>query len=131
MGTPLGLIFGYLAGAQAGPEGYQKLRDAWQEIVASEEWKGLVATVTAFVQNTLERGGETLSEQLQATTSAEREIGQAWRRITGDGNLREAWTAISEPGALQHLLSSGMEVLGDVLEQGRAVLRETPPAGRA
>jgi len=130
MGTPLGFIFGYLAGAQAGPEGYQKLRDAWQEIVASEEWKGLVATVTAFVQNTLERGGETLSEQLQATTSTEGEIGQAWRRITGDGNLLEAWTAISESGALEHLLSSGMELLGDVLAQGKAVLRETPPAGR-
>ena len=127
----IGFIVGYVAGAQAGPEGYQKLRDAWQEIVASEEWRGLVATVTAFVQNGLARGEETLSEQLQATTSAEGEIGQAWRRITGDGNLREAWTAISEPGALQHLLSSGMEVLGDVLEQGRAVLRETPPAGRA
>jgi hypothetical protein len=131
MGTLIGFVFGYLAGAQAGPEGYRKLRDAWQEIIASDEWKGLVATATAFVQNALARGGETLTEQLQSTAAGDGELGQAWRKITGDGDLLEAWTAISESGALQHLLSSGMELLGDVLEQGRAVLRETPPAGRA
>jgi hypothetical protein len=131
MGTLSGFIFGYLAGVQAGPEGHQKLRDAWQEIVASEEWKGLVATATAFVQNALARGGEALGEQLQATASGDGELGQAWRKITGDGELLEAWTAISESGGLHHLLSSGMELLGGVLEQGRAVLRETPPAGRA
>src|SRR5262249_59457500 len=99
MGTPLGFIFGYLAGAQAGPEGYQKLRDAWQEIVASEEGKGLVATVTAFVQNTLERGGGTLSVQLQATTSTEGGIGQAWRRLMGDGSQLAARAAISDARA--------------------------------
>jgi hypothetical protein len=30
----------------------------------------------------------------------------------------------------QHLLSSGMDLLGGVLEQGKAVLRDAPPAGR-
>jgi hypothetical protein len=131
MGTLVGFVFGYVVGAKAGPEGYQKLRDAWEEILASDEWKGLVSTATAFVQNALARGGTALTEQMEATASGNGELGQAWRRITGDGDLMEAWTAISESGALQHLLSSGMELLGGVLEQGRAVLRETPPAGRA
>jgi hypothetical protein len=53
MGTLVGFIFGYVVGAKAGPEGYQKLRDAWQEILASDEWQGLVSTATAFVQNAL------------------------------------------------------------------------------
>jgi hypothetical protein len=130
MGTLIGFVVGYLAGAQAGPEGYQKLRDAWQEIAASEEWQGLVATATGFVQSALARGGEALSEQLQATTSGASELGRTWRRIAGDADLLEAWTAISESGTLQHLLTDGIELLGGVLEQGRAVLRETPPVGR-
>jgi hypothetical protein len=68
---------------------------------------------------------------MEATASGTGELGQAWRRITGDADLMDAWATISESGALQHLLSSGMELLGGVLEQGRAVLRETPPASRA
>jgi hypothetical protein len=131
MGTLVGFIFGYVVGARAGPEGYQKLRDAWQEIVASDEWKGLVATATAFVQNALAQGGAVVGEQLQATMSGEGDLAQAWRKMTGDGDLMDAWSAISESGALQHLLSSGMELLDGVLEQGRAVLRDGPPAGQA
>jgi hypothetical protein len=55
MGTLLGFIFGYVAGAQAGPQGYQKVRDAWQEIVASEEWKGLVAGGMELLDGVLEQ----------------------------------------------------------------------------
>lgn len=84
MGTLAGLIVGYVVGAGTGPEGYRKLREAWEEIQASDEWKGLVTTATGFVQNALARG-----------------------------------STIAEPGALQHLLSSGMELLGGVHEQGK------------
>ena len=83
MGMLAGLIVGYVVGAGTGPEGYRKLREAWEDIQASDEWKGLVATASGFVQNALARGGT------------------------------------AEPGALQHLLSSGMELLGGVLEQGK------------
>jgi hypothetical protein len=117
MGTLAGLIVGYVVGAGTGPEGYRKLREAWDEIQASDEWKGLVATATGFVQNALARGGAAFTEQVESATSR-------------DGNLREAWSTIAESGALQHLLSSGMELLGGVLEQGKAVLREPPSAGR-
>ena len=57
MGTLAGLIVGYVVGAGTGPEGYRKLREAWEEIQASDEWKGLVATASGFVQNALARGG--------------------------------------------------------------------------
>jgi hypothetical protein len=117
MGTLAGLVVGYVVGAGTGPEGYRKLREAWEEIQASEEWKGLVATATGFVQNALARGGTAFTEQVESATSR-------------DGNLREAWSTITESGALQHLLSSGMELLGDVLEQGKAVLRDPPSPGR-
>jgi len=117
MGTLAGLIVGYAVGAGTRPEGYRKLREAWEEIQASDEWKGLVATATGFVQNALARGGAAFTEQVESATSR-------------DGNLREAWSTIAESGALQHLLSSGMELLGGVLEQGKAVLREPPSAGR-
>ena len=93
MGTLAGFVVGYLVGAGTSTVGYEKLRDAWQEIQASDEWKGLVATATGFVQNALARGGTALSEQ--------------------------------------HVVSSGMDLLGGVLEQGKAFLREMPPAGRA
>ena len=88
MGTLAGLIVGYVVGASTGPEGYRKLREAWEEIQASDEWKGLVATATGFAQNALARGGTAFTEQV-------------------------------ESGTLQHLLSSGMELLGGVLEQGK------------
>jgi hypothetical protein len=84
MGTLAGLIVGYVVGAGTGPEGYRKLREAWEEIQASDEWKGLVTTATGFVRDALARG-----------------------------------STIAEPGALEHLLSSGMELLGGVLEQGK------------
>jgi tripartite-type tricarboxylate transporter receptor subunit TctC len=100
MGTLAGLIVGYMVGAGTGTEGYRKLRDAWQEIQASDEWKGLVTTASGFVQNALARGGEALAGQVERTAS------------------------------LQHLLSSRMELLGDILEQGKAALRDAPPAGR-
>jgi hypothetical protein len=106
MGTLAGLIVGYVVGAGTGPEGYRKLREAWEDIQASDEWKGLVATATGFVQNALARGGTAFTEHVESVAAS-------------DGNLREAWSAIAEPGALQHLISSGMELLGGVLEQGK------------
>ena len=40
MGTLAGLIVGYAVGAGTGPEGYRKVREAWEEIGVLEQGKG-------------------------------------------------------------------------------------------
>ena len=40
MGALIGFMVGYALGTQAGPESLEKLRRAWEEIAASDEFKG-------------------------------------------------------------------------------------------
>lgn len=131
MGALIGFVFGYVVGAKAGPEGYERMQEAWQTILESEEWKGLVTMATAFVQNALAQGGTTISQQLQGVAAGNGELGDAWRKLAGDGDLAQAWTAISQSGAVQELLSGGIALLGAVLEQGRTALEKSGVAGRA
>jgi hypothetical protein len=131
MGALIGFIFGYVVGAKAGPEGYERLREAWQTISESDEWKGLVATATAFVQNAVTEGGEGIVQRLEETVAGHGEVGEAWRKLTGDGDLARAWSAISESDAVQEVLSGGIALLGNVLEQGRSAFEKSGVPGRA
>jgi hypothetical protein len=85
MGTLAGLIVGYVVGAGTGPEGYRKVREAWEEIQASDEWKGLVATATGFVQDALARSGTAFTEHLESVTASDGSLRQAWSAIAGKG----------------------------------------------
>src|SRR5262245_37952605 len=62
MGALIGFAFGYVVGAKAGPEGLEELRRAWQSISQSEEFKALIATATAYVQNAFSQGGGAVAE---------------------------------------------------------------------
>jgi len=108
MGVLIGFLFGYVAGAKAGPEGYERLREAWQSIAESEEFQGLVATATAFVQHALAQGGAAVTEQLAAAGSLDGRARDAWSALTHDGGLAKVISAVTESSAIQDLLSGGV-----------------------
>ena len=130
MGVLIGFLFGYVVGAKAGPEGYERMREAWQTITESDEFRGLVATATAFVQNALAQGGAAVSEQLEAAASGDGPFGDTWRKLTGDGDLAKMVDALTESGAVQELLSGGVALLGGMLERGKTAFEQGGVAGR-
>ena len=127
MGVLIGFLFGYVAGAKAGPEGYERLRQAWQSIAESEELQGLVATATAFVQDALAQGGAAVTEQLAAAGSAR----DAWSALTHDGGLAKVIGAVTESSAIEDLLSGGVALLRDMIERGRTALEPSGVTGRS
>lgn len=44
MEAMIGFVIGYIAGSKAGEKGYRELKEAWEAILASPEFQGLVST---------------------------------------------------------------------------------------
>jgi hypothetical protein len=131
MGALIGFILGYSLGVKAGPEGYERLRQAWQEISNSEEFKGLVATGTAFLENMLAQGQANLAGQIaEMSGSNGGGLQQAIQKMSGNGDLLDAWNRISSSDQFRNLVANGMAIVGGVLEQGATVLSDTLKEGR-
>jgi hypothetical protein len=119
MGALMGFILGYSLGVKAGPEGYEQLRKAWQEISSSEEFKGLVATGTAFLENMLAQGRANIAGQIAELSAKDGGLQQAFQKISSHGELLDAWNRISSSDQFRSLLSNGIAVVGGVLEKRR------------
>lgn len=124
MGALIGFILGYSLGVKAGPEGYEKLRRAWQDISSSEEFKGLVATGTAMVENLLSQARTNIAGEIEAMTAQDGGMQKALQAVAGNGELMDAWNRISNSDQFRSLLSNGIAIVGGALEQGAALLTE-------
>jgi len=121
MGALIGFLVGYALGTQAGPESLEQLRRAWEEIAASDEFKGLTATATAFLENALAEASGTVAEEAKQLTTGTGNLGEMWRTISGSGNIIDV---ISKSAEFQNVFAAGISVVGGVLEQGMAMLGE-------
>ena len=102
MGALIGFILGYIVGAKAGPEGYDEVVRSIRTLMESEEWKGLVATATGFLGNTLAQGGDAVAEQLRSSSE----------------DLAKTFSKIMDSEELQRLIATGTALLGSVLARG-------------
>ncbi len=116
MGALIGFMFGYVVGTKAGPEGLEELRKAWNVVSRSDEFQGLLAAATAYVQNLLAHGGATLAGQMQSMGSGNGELAKMIAAVDGAG-VGAAWTRISETQEFQALLASGPAMIGNLLAQ--------------
>ena len=119
MGALIGFMFGYVVGAKAGPEGLEELRKAWDVVSRSDEFQGLLAAATAYVQNLLAQGGTSLAGQMQSMASGNGELAKMIAAIDGAG-VGAAWTRISETQEFRALLASGTAMIGNLLAQSPA-----------
>jgi hypothetical protein len=120
MGAIAGFIAGYFAGINAGPQGFEELRKAWQAISSSEEFQGLVETATAFLQNMVAEGSGSVVEQISSLTNGRSEILEMIS-AGSKGGIGEALNKISETPEYQALFASGAALLGNVLSRASAV----------
>lgn len=124
MGALLGFMLGYVLGAKAGPEGYDELRKAWETIVNSEEFKGLLGVGTTFVQGMLQQSQQSVGDTLNRLTSDKGELGDAWKKFSGNGQLMDAWKVLSQSPEIQSLAATAVSLVGGVIARGQAAMRQ-------
>jgi hypothetical protein len=124
MGTLAGFILGYILGAQAGPERLEELRKAWQTIVNSEEFKGLVGAGTAFAGDLMGKAQSVVGGNLLAAAMDNPELRQAWVKVSGNSDLLAAFDSISKSPEVQSLLVNGASLVRGVFERGAATLNQ-------
>jgi hypothetical protein len=124
IGGAVGFIFGYSLGVQAGPEGLEKLQKAWQDVSNSEEFKGLVATGTAFLENMLTQARETIAGQIGEVSAQDGGLQQTLQKLSSDGDLLDAWNRISSSDPIRGLVANGIALVSGALEHGATVLAE-------
>jgi len=124
MGALLGFVLGYVLGAKAGPEGYDELLKAWETIVNSEEFKGLLGVGTTFVQVMLQQSQQSVGDTLGRLTSDKGEFGDAWKKLSSNGQLLDAWKIISQSPEVQSLLATGVSLVGGAIARGQAAMRQ-------
>ena len=124
MGALIGFIFGYSLGVQAGPEGLEKLQKAWQDVSNSEEFKGLVATGTAFLENMLTQARETIAGQIGEVSAQDGGLQQTLQKLSSDGDLLDAWNRISSSDPIRGLIANGVALVSGALEHGAAALAD-------
>ncbi len=61
MGVIIGVIVGYALGAQAGPDAWTEIEDAWHTIYTSEEVRDLLAGAGGIVRQVVEKRAEVIA----------------------------------------------------------------------
>lgn len=110
----MGFVVGYVCGAKTGPEGYDKLRQAWKTVAGSKEFQSVVASATAMVPEVAQQGREVFAEQLKGLTE-------------GKGRLGEAWRTVPSSKEFQSLRASGTALIEGLVAQGKTVVSERFP----
>ncbi len=62
MSALFGFIVGYVVGARAGNDGFDKLEEAWREIRRSDEFRSLLELARSHLSGTLKTVGERLQD---------------------------------------------------------------------
>jgi len=124
MGALLGFMLGYVLGAKEGPERFDELRKAWETIVNSEEFKGMIATGTSIFQSTFEEGKMSVAETLGSMLSGNGHLAETILGFSGNRPLMDAWQTLSKSPEIQALISNGISMIGGLMMQGRSAMRE-------
>ena len=126
MGALAGFIVGYIAGVNAGPQGLEDLKKAWQVVSESAEFQGLVETATGFLQNMLAQGGTSVAEQIRSLTSGQSDL---LKMLDGgaNGNVGAAFGKIWESPESQALFASGAAILGNMLSRASVMTEKVAP----
>jgi len=122
MGALIGFIVGYMAGTKAGPEGYTQLRQAWQAIAASAEFKALVASLSGLLQNATAQSGNALGQQLKVFLQGDRDFRGALQMLSQADELNNALQYVSQSKELQQLVANGLLLINSAIERGRATV---------
>jgi hypothetical protein len=115
MGAILGFMMGYMLGAKEGPERFEELRKAWETIVNSDEFKGMLATGTSIFQNTLEQGKLSVGEALGSLLSRNGNLAETLSSFSSSRPLMDAWQTLSKSPEIQAMIASGVSLLGGLM----------------
>ena len=124
MGALLGFMLGFVLGAKAGPERFDELRRAWQTIVNSDEFQGMVGAGTSFVQSKIHDGQASIGEALGGLLSGKDDLANSFKGFSSNGPLLDAWETLSKSPEIQGLLASGAAILAGFLIKERASMSE-------
>ena len=123
MGAVLGFVMGYILGAKEGPERFEELRKAWETIVNSEEFQGMLNTGTSLFMSTVQNGKESIGEVLGGLMSGDGQLGETLSSFTNNGALMDAWKTLSKSPEIQSLIMNGVAMFGGLIMQRRASSR--------
>lgn len=116
MKTLLGFAAGYVLGARTGQQGLEELRKAWQEILASDEVRGLLALLKAHAQDALAQAGGSLAQDLRDAGQGKGPFAEALGGL-GSADLLASWSRLAESEEVRKLVANGSALLGGVLAQ--------------
>ena len=123
MGAVLGFMMGYVLGAKEGPERFEELRKAWETIVNSEEFQGMLNTGTSFFMNAVESGKASIGDTLGGLLSGDGQLGETLSSFTNNGALMDAWKTLSKSPEIQSLIMNGVAMFGGLMMQRRSSSR--------
>jgi hypothetical protein len=124
MGAVLGFVIGYMLGAKEGPERLEELRKAWETIVNSEEFQGMLNTGTSLFMSTVQNGKASIGDALGGLMSGDGQLGETLSSFTNNGPLMDAWKTLSKSPEIQSLIMNGISMFGGLMMQRRASSRE-------
>jgi len=123
MGAVLGFAIGYMLGAKEGPERFEELRKAWETIVNSEEFQGMLNTGTSLFMSTVQNGKASIAEALGGLLSSDGQLGETLSSFSKNGALMDAWKTLSKSPEIQSLIMNGVAMFGGLMMQRRASSR--------
>jgi hypothetical protein len=124
MGALLGFMLGYVLGAKEGPARFDELRKAWETIVNSEEFKGMLATGTSMFQSAFEEGKLSVGDTLGSMLSGNGHLAETLASFSSSRPLMDAWQTLSKSPEIRALIANGVAMIGGLMMQGRAAMRE-------
>ena len=119
MGAVLGFMIGYVLGAKEGPERFEELRKAWETIVNSEEFQGMLNTGTSLFMSTVQNGKASIGEALGGLLSDDGQLGETLSSFSNNGALMDAWKTLSKSPEIQSTILSAVGMLGGLMMQRR------------
>jgi hypothetical protein len=123
MGAVLGFVMGYVLGAKEGPERFEELRKAWETIVNSEEFQGLLNTGTSLFMSAVQSGKTSVGDALGGLFSGDGQLGETLSSFSNNVPLMDAWKTLSKSPEIQSMILSGVGILGGMMMQARAAKR--------
>lgn len=115
MGAVLGFVVGYVLGAKEGPERFEELRKAWETIVNSEEFQGLLNTGTSLFMSGVQSGKESVGDALGGLLSGDGQLGETLSSFANNGPLMDAWKTLSKSPEIQSMIMSGVGIVGGIM----------------
>ena len=119
MGAVLGFMIGYVLGAKEGPERFEELRKAWETIVNSEEFQGMLNTGTSLFMSTVQNGKASIGDALGGLMSGDGQLGETLSSFSNNGALMDAWKTLSKSPEIQSTILSVVGMLGGLMMQRR------------